>query len=306
MKIAVVGTGAMGSVYAALLADAGNKLWAIDVWQEHLQAIQQHGLRVEGYSGDRTVQGIKVSANIADAGLCDLVIIATKADGVEAAAQAIAPILAPDTPVLTMQNGLGAGERLARSLPIENILIGVAGGFGASMKAPGHAHHNGMALIRIGEMTGGASERATRIAEVWRQAGFNTQEYENIDQLVWEKFVCNVSFSGPCTVFGRTIGEMMQNPESRNLSLTCGMEAYNAGVAKGVPFSFDDPVAYITKFAEGMPGARPSMLLDHLAKRPSEINFINGMVPVVAKEVGTSAPYNEVITAVVRAREAGF
>jgi 2-dehydropantoate 2-reductase len=84
------------------------------------------------------------------------------------------------------------------------------------------------------------------------------------------------------------------------------MEAYNAGVAKGVPFSFDDPVAYITKFAEGMPGARPSMLLDHLAKRPSEINFINGMVPVVAKEVGTSAPYNEVITAVVRAREAEF
>ncbi|MEE2716870.1 MAG: 2-dehydropantoate 2-reductase [SAR324 cluster bacterium] len=306
MKIVVVGTGAMGSVYAGLLADAGNEIWAIDLWQEHLDAIRKNGLRVEGFSGDRTVRGIQVSTNVADAGECDLVIIATKASGVESAAKAVAPTLTPDTPVLTMQNGLGAGERLAKYLPVGNILIGVAGGFGASVKAPGHAHHNGMALIRIGEMTGGASERATRIAEVWRQAGFNTQEYDNIDQLVWEKFVCNVSFSGPCTVFRRTIGEMMQDPELRNISFTCGLEAHAAGVAKGVPFSFDDPVAYITKFAEGMPGARPSMLLDHLAERPSEIDFINGMVPVVAKEVGTAAPYNEVIRAVVRAREAEF
>ena len=77
MKIAVVGTGAMGSVYAGLLADAGNEVWAIDTWEVHLHAIAQRGMRIEGASGDRTVRGIKTSVNVSDAGACDLYIIAT-------------------------------------------------------------------------------------------------------------------------------------------------------------------------------------------------------------------------------------
>ena len=86
----------------------------------------------------------------------------------------------------------------------------------------------------------------------------------------------------------------------------CGLEAYAAGKAKGVNFSFDDPLAYITDFGSKMPNARPSMLLDHMAGRRSEIDAINGMVPVVAREVGTAAPINEVIVALVRARESEF
>ena len=306
MKIAVIGAGAMGSVYAGLLADAGNEVWAIDLWQEHLDAIESDGLRVEGASGDRVVRTIRVSSEAAAAGPCDLVIIATKASGVEAAARAVAPLLQEQSLVLTIQNGLGAGERIARHLPEGSVLLGVAGGFGASMKGPGHAHHNGMQLIRIGEMQGGPSERAERIAEVWRQAGFNVKTYEDIKQLVWEKFVCNVTFSAPCTVFARTIGEMMADPEAWKICLGCAREAYAAGLAKGIAFSFDDVEAYVTAFGGNMPGARPSMLLDHMAGRRSEIDAINGMVPVVAAEVGSEAPYNEVVTAIVRSREAGF
>ena len=79
MKIAVVGAGAMGSIYAGLLADAGNEVWAIDVWQAHIDAINANGLRVEGASGDRTVR-LNATSNPGDVGECDLVIIATKAD----------------------------------------------------------------------------------------------------------------------------------------------------------------------------------------------------------------------------------
>ena len=77
MKIAVVGAGAMGSVYAGLFADAGNEVWAIDIWREHIDAIAENGLRVEGASGDRVVRTVKASCDAADAGPCDLVIIAT-------------------------------------------------------------------------------------------------------------------------------------------------------------------------------------------------------------------------------------
>jgi len=306
MKIAVFGAGAMGSIYAGLLADAGHEVWAIDIWQEHLDAIASRGLRVEGASGDRVVTSIHATADPADARHCDLYIIATKASGVGAAARAITPLMAPGSLVLTIQNGLGAGERIAEHMPVDNVLLGVAEGFGASMKGPGHAHHNAMNLIRIGEMQGGLTDRLEAVAEVWRGAGFDVQAFEDIDQLIWEKFVCNVTFSAPCTVFGRTIGEVMGDPATWNIALGCALEAHAIGCARGIAFSFDDPVAYVTAFGARVPQARPSMLLDHLAKRPSEIDAINGMVPVLGQELSLPTPYNEVLTAAVKAREAGF
>ncbi len=89
-RIAIIGTGSMGSVYAALLASAGHDVWAVDAWAEHVAAMRAHGLRVEGKSGDRTVR-LNATTEAGDVGEADLVIIATKADGVEAAARAAAP-----------------------------------------------------------------------------------------------------------------------------------------------------------------------------------------------------------------------
>jgi 2-dehydropantoate 2-reductase len=306
MKIAVIGVGAMGSIYAGLLADAGNEVWAIDLREDHLDAIREQGLRIEGASGDRVVRQIKVSTRAEDAGVCELIIIATKASGVESAARSICPLLGGDTLVLTIQNGLGAAERICQYLPPDNILLGIAGGFGASIKAPGHVHHNGMELIRVGEMHGGLTSRVERIVEVWREAGFTAKGFEDIQQLIWEKFICNVTFSASCTVFGRTLEGVMNDPHAWKIALGCGLEAYAVSQAKGVELSFSDPVEYITAFGRKMPKARPSMLLDHLDQRYSEIDAINGIVPAVASEVGLRAPYNEVVTAIVKSRETMF
>jgi 2-dehydropantoate 2-reductase len=198
MKIAIFGVGAMGSVYAGLMAEAGHEIWAVDIWQDHVDAINKAGLRVEGASGDRVVQGIKATTNAKDVGNCDLYVLATKASGVGTAAKAIAPLMGPESVVITIQNGLGAGERIAQFMETERVLLGVADGFGASMKGPGHVHHNAMNLIRVGEMNGGMTERLERITGVWQQAGFNAKAFEDIDQLIWGKYICNVAFSGPC------------------------------------------------------------------------------------------------------------
>ena len=302
----VVGTGAMGSVYAGVMAEAGYEILAVDIRRDHLDAIREKGLRLEGFSGNRTIQGIRVADTPEEAGSCDLVIIATKALDVVEAGRSVAPALTPETPVLTIQNGLGSGTQLTQVVPKGNVVIGVAGGFGASIKGPGHVHHNGMALVSIGEIEGGLTERVHRITRIWNVAGFNAREYENIDQLIWEKFICNVTLAAPCTIYDRNVGQMMEDSEAWKLCITCGLEAYTAGRSKGVSFSFEDPVDYITRYSEKLLEARPSMLLDHYAKRLSEINFINGMVPVVAGEVGTRAPYNEVMSTLIRSREAGF
>ncbi|WP_282610903.1 ketopantoate reductase family protein [Pelagibius sp. Alg239-R121] len=306
MKVAVIGAGAMGSIYAGLLADAGNDVWAIDLWREHLDSIRTSGLRVEGASGDRLVKSLHATDDPADADHCDLYIIATKAAGVGAAARSIAPLLQPQSLVLTIQNGLGSGERIAEHLPVANVLLGVADGFGASMKGPGHVHHNAMNLIRIGEMQGGLSERLETVASIWRDAGFNVRAFADINQLIWEKFICNCTFSAPCTVFNCTLGELMSEPRRWKIALGCTEEVFALGQAMGIAFAFEDPIAYVTAFGTKMPDARPSMLLDHHAFRPSEIDAINGMVPVLGEQLGIATPYNEVLTEIVRAREATF
>ncbi len=306
MKIAIVGTGAMGSVYASLLGKAGNEVWAIDIWQEHTDAIASSGLTVSGASGSFVVDNLHVGRVPRDAGTCDLWVIATKASEVETVAAAIAPLLQPDSMVMAMQNGLGAGERVARHLPPEHIIIGIAEGFGSSIPEPGHVHHEGMRLIRIGEMHGGMTDRVEQIEETWRDAGFNVRAFADVSLMVWEKFLCNVTLSAPCAVFDVTVGELMSNPEAWRVALGCTVEAYRLGLAQGIPFSFDDPLQYVTDFAATIPNASPSMRLDHLARRPSEIDAINGQVVALSREVGLESPYNEVLCAVLRHRESLF
>ena len=296
----------MGSVYAGLMAEAGHEVWAVDIWQAHVDAINQSGLRVEGASGDRVVKGIRATTEAADVGECDLYVLATKASGVGPAARSIAPLMGRESMLITIQNGLGAGERIAEFMDTERVLLGVADGFGASMKGPGHVHHNAMNLIRVGEMNGGMSERLQRITRVWQEAGFNAKAFEDIDQLIWGKYICNVSFSGPCTVFDRTLGELMADPDSWAIAQGCALEVYALGQAKGIQFTFDDPLDYIAAFGQKMPDARPSMLLDHHARRPSEIDAINGMVVELGRKLGIATPYNEVLSAIIRQREAAF
>ena len=305
MKIAIIGCGAMGSVYAALLADSGNDVWAIDTWEEHISAIKSNGLRVEGASGDRTVL-MNATTNASDAGECDLIIVATKASGVAAAAVAAKSIAGPNSIILTIQNGLGAAERIAESIDTNQVMIGVVGGFGASMKAPGHAHHNGMQLVRIGEMIGGVSDRLEKVVSAWDKAGFTAKGYPDIHQMIWEKFICNVTYSGPCALMNATIGQVQANSDSWSVALSCAREADAVARAKKINLGFDDVDSYVRDFGANMPEARPSMLLDHMAQRPSEIDGINGAVPVEAEKIGMSAPINALVSGLIRGREANF
>lgn len=292
----------MGSVYAALLGAAGHEVWAIDQWREHVEAMRSKGLHLEGASGDRTVP-LHATTNAADAGVCDLVIIATKAMHVEQAAQASKSLIGADTAVLSIQNGLGGPDTAARVLGKERVLVGVVGGFGASMRGPGHAHHNGWELVRLGEMSGPVSTRLKKVAEVWESGGFRVKCFDDIDQLIWEKLICNVCFSGTCAVTERTIAEVMGDPDTWEVASGCAKEAYNVAKARGIRVDITDPVQYVRDFGSKIPNARPSMLLDHMAGRMSEIEAINGAIPVAAQPLGVPAPYNTVISSLVRAKE---
>ncbi|MEL6372725.1 MAG: 2-dehydropantoate 2-reductase [Pseudomonadota bacterium] len=306
MKIAVIGCGAMGSVYAALLADqGGHEVWAFDTWEEHIAAINRDGLRVEGASGERVVR-VNATSDATALRDCDHVIIATKADGAPAAARTAQAAAKPDATILTIQNGLGSAEEVARVLGTDRIMIGVVGGFGASMRGPGHAHHNGWEFVRLGEMDGGMTDRLSGVKALWESGGFKVLTFDDIHKMVWEKLICNCTYSGPCTLTGLRVGQLQSVPEAWHVASTCAREAYEVARAKGIALDFDDPVAYVRAFGEKIPNSRPSMHQDHMAKRPAEIDNINGAIPREAAALGVETPMNAFVVAVLKAREAGF
>jgi 2-dehydropantoate 2-reductase len=130
------------------------------------------------------------------------------------------------------------------------------------------------------------------------------QTEDDVDRLVWEKLICNVCFSGTCAVLERTIGGVIADPSAWHVASSCAVEAYEVARARGIAVDIHDPVAYVRAFGERIAGARPSMLLDVMAGRPCEIDVINGAIPPAAREVGLTAPVNEVVTALVRAKSA--
>src|SRR5262245_40153515 len=305
MKIAIIGVGAMGSVYAALLASGGHDVWAVDVWAEHIDAIRKSGLRLEGASGDRRVR-IHATTDPAEVRAADLVVIATKHDGVADAAVAAVKIAKPEAPILTIQNGLGSADEVAAIAGAKRTMVGVVAGCGASIEAPGHAHHDGMEFVHGGEMNGGLTRRLETVAEVWRAGGFAVAAYDDIHKMIWEKLICNCTYSGPCALTGLRIGEVQSHPSAWSVASACATEAYQVAQAKGIALDFADPVAYVKAFGEPIPDARPSMLLDHLAGRRAEIDSINGAIPREGARLGIPTPVNAVVVALLKARESGF
>ena len=163
-----------------------------------------------------------------------------------------------------------------------------------------------MRLIRIGELSGGMTDRLVALEAVWRDAGFDVKAFADLTVMIWEKFLCNVTLSAPTAAFDVTVGELMADEEAWAVALGCLLEAHRAGVALGVAFPFDDPVRYVTDFAATIPNASPSMRLDHLARRRSEVDVINGAVVDLSRELGWEAPYNQTLCAILRRREAAF
>jgi 2-dehydropantoate 2-reductase len=303
MKIGIVGAGAMGSVYGGLFCAAGHDVWLVDLWREHIDAIRAGGLHLSGVSGERIVRP-GATTRPADAGPCQLVVIATKMRDVEVAVRSAAPMLERGTAVLAIQNGLGNQEILERCFGSRDFLVGIAGGFGASNPRPGSVHHNGWDHVNIAEAAGTRSARLATIVDVWRGAGFNAEGYDDPDRMIWGKYICNLAFSPVCTALSLRIGQVLDTPEACRLAERCASEAFAVARAKGIALDYADPIARIHEFGRVIPNARPSMLLDMEAGRPTEIDALNGALVLEAARAGVPAPTNAFVTEIVRALEA--
>jgi 2-dehydropantoate 2-reductase len=304
MKIVIIGCGAMGSIYAGLLARAGNDVAVVDRGAAHVAAINRVGLRVEGASGDH-IAAIRAFTQVPD-GIADLVVVSVKAAQVADVAPRLGTLIGPETMILTIQNGVGSADLLAQYVPADRLAVGIAGGFGAIRRGPGHVYHNAMNIVRMGPFSTLSLASVEAVASRWRQAGFTAEAVADVLSMQWEKLICNVAYSAPCALTGLTVGEVMDDPEMGPISRAAATEAWTVARAIGIAITAGDPVALVRNFAAGMPAARPSMLQDIENRRRSEIDVINGAVVRAAGQAGIAVPVNRTLVALVKVKERGF
>ncbi|NQY89693.1 MAG: 2-dehydropantoate 2-reductase [Colwellia sp.] len=302
MNILVVGCGAMGAIFAGLLAKSGNKISVLIRNKDTADLINENGIRVEGASGD-TQQKVTAFTKDDSSSDFDLVILAVKATQIETAAMDVKTFISNRSLILTIQNGLGSADIVASILGEARLMVGIAGGFGAELKGPCHTFHNNMQIVRIGAYSTLGFTDVNHIASLWRDAGFKAEAAKNIEVMLWEKLICNVAYSAPCALTGMTTGQVMNDPDIGPISRAAAQEAWDVAKASGIELTVVDPIAHVQAFAAGMPASRPSLLQDVELGRQSEIEFINGAIPKAAKKIGMEAPANKLLTSIVRAKE---
>ncbi len=291
----------MGSIYAAKLAAAGNTVLAIDRSADHVDRINRDGLRLTGPDDDRVVS--LRAATTAPAEPMDLVVLAVKAADVTGGARQVLPMLGDETPVLTIQNGLGSAQTVADIVGEQRVAVGIASGFGAARPAPGHVHYNAMRAMRFGAYSSLPYVEVEAIARLFAAAGFDTEAVTDIVAMQWEKLICNVAYSALCALTGMTVGQVMDDPDVGPVSRAAATEAWTVARACGITVAVADPVAHVLAFGAQLPNAKPSALLDHEAHRVSEIDVINGAVVRQADRAGVPALVNTTLAALIRAVE---
>lgn len=304
MKIAIAGAGAMGSRYGYMLHEQGNEVLLIDGWEDHIKAINENGLRIDE---NGTSKNVKIPAVLPkDATeVPDLVILFTKSMGLELMLTSIKSILGPNTKVLCLLNGLGHEETVAKYVNKKNIFMGVTL-WTAGLAGPGHVTLTGDGNLEVQNIDSSMTEAAKEICNVLSQADLKAHYSENVVFSIWRKACVNGTLNSCCTLLDCNIKEFGRLGETSNIIRRIITEfsevAKHYGVtldveetAKGIEAIYDPSQA-----GEHYPSMHQDLIQHH---RRTEIDYINGYVSRKSKELGIAAPYNDLITSFIHAKE---
>lgn len=297
MKIAIIGAGAMGSLFGGLLSLAGDDVWLVDIWEEHIRTIREKGLTIRTPAGELTARPHAVT-DYKTVGPADYIIVFVKSSATHAAALAALPLLGRDTAVLTLQNGYGNAEVIAGVVGAGRVLAGTTA-HGATMLGPGRVLHGGKGETHIGALDGG-NGRAAALAACLSRAGISTVTETAILNHVWGKLVINAGINALTGITGALNGRLTAFAETRELLALAVTEAVAVAAAAGIRLPYPDPVAKVAAVAEATASNRSSLLQDLRAGRPTEIDVINGAIVREGERLGIATPVNRTLTLLVK------
>jgi 2-dehydropantoate 2-reductase len=304
MRVAVMGTGGVGGYFGGRLAAAGEDVSFI-ARGAHLEAMRQRGLAICSALGDATIMPCRASDDPAAIGPVDIVIFTVKLYDTEAAAKAIRPLIAPDTGVVTFQNGIAGPEVLARKLGPERVVGGVAK-IAAVIAEPGVIRHTGaMAELTFGELDGSASARVAALAAALEAAGVQHSVSGDIRREIWDKMVFLSTFAGLTSLLRLPIGPIRGDPETRGLLRDGLAEALAVARAADVDLPVDlvdEILARIDRLPFEM---KSSMLQDLEGGRRLEFAWLSGTLARMGRDLGVATPVHALIATALKLHAAG-
>jgi 2-dehydropantoate 2-reductase len=299
MKIAIVGAGGVGGYFGARLAASGQDVWFI-ARGAHLAAMRSRGLQVHSANGDVLVKPCQATDSAAAVGRADLVMIAVKLWSTEDALRDAAPLVGPDTAVVSFQNGVGAVDQIQAAYGRARTLGGVAN-IAAVIEQPGVIRHTGaMAQLTFGELDGAISPRVQALAAACEKAGIVHKASDDIRKAIWEKYVFLVAASSMTALTRLPLGPIREDPDTRALTAQIMSEVAAVGRAKGVALEADLVDKLLVRL-DGLPRPMVASMLGDLERgNRLELPWLAGGVVTLGKETGVPTPANQFIYAALK------
>ena len=308
LNVAVLGAGAMGCLFGGLLAEKGLKVTLIDVWKEHIDAINKNGLKMDGFGGDRFIK-INATNDPKSISPVDVVIIMCKATALEQALTNAKNIVGDKTVLMSFQNGIGHEAIMQNIVGIDKVLGGTTTQ-ASNILGPGHIKNHASLPSWIGEYEGGLSDRVKDIAETFTAYGLETIASDNVKKRKWMKLFALTAVGPLSAIFDMHHTELyVTNKESklaRELGKQIILETRKVAQADGVEVSEDECLEMFLKIVDSNQTNKSSMAFDIQYKRKSEIDFINGSVSKIGKKHGVPTPLNDMLYKIIKVKEGSF
>jgi 2-dehydropantoate 2-reductase len=307
MKILIMGTGGVGGYYGGLLAQQGNEVTFI-ARGAHLYALRHEGLKVKSLHGDFSLPSVNATDDPANVGPVDLILFTVKTYNTDDAAQAIRPAVGEQTVLMSMQNGIDAAERIGRVVGMEH-LVGGATWLSSAVEAPGVIKQiSQFRRIVFGELSGGTSERIQSIQKVLESTGITVEISENIQKVLWTKFVFISAVSSFGSLTRLPMGDYRSVPETRALLASIMEEVTALAHAHGVLLDRDVVQKSLEFTDNAAPHIKPSMQLDVESGRRTELESMVGVIGRKGRELGIPTPvadfvYASLLPVELRARQ---
>lgn len=300
MRIAVIGAGAMGSIYGGHLS-LHNDVFLIDTNQTVVDHINSEGLIVQENGSDTIYHPTALTSTEGQAPM-DLVILFVKSLFSKAALQANQGIIEPDTYLMTLQNGSGHEDILGEFVSKDHIIIGTTEDNGTVL-APGHVRRGGVGRTNIGMLTADSQNFLPQLKATLDSCGFQVFIHENIQQLIWNKLFTNVSLSAVTGVLQVPMGFIAENEHAWNITRQLIHEAVAVAHRLGLEADEAEIIEKVRQTSLGSPEGITSICADLKVGRKTEVNTISGSVVRAAKKCGVAVPTHEVIVELIHAME---
>jgi len=285
----------MACLFAARLSAAEVAVTMLGGWPAGLEALRQYGVTVVEANGSERSYPVQVADDPSNCTGARFALVLVKSWQTERAARQLAECLATDGVALTLQNGIGNREKLARHLGGQRVALGVTT-TGANLLDPGRVRPAGEGVISLG-----AHPLMGQMAVILRAGGFLVETSSDPNGLLWGKLVINAAINPITALLGITNGELLERLPARVLLTTVAREAAAVAIAQGVRLPYPDPVVAVETIARRTAANRSSMLQDVARGAPTEIDAICGAIVEAGERTGVATPANRTLWQLVKA-----